>query len=569
MQITLNWDNSVTTGQLPPAGFKTAVQAAANILDAQITDNIAVTINVGWGETGGTSIGSALASGAPTSMYTFNTYSDMVKALTGQGNGLGAYLPATDPTGGTGQWSVSMAQAEAMGLSGTTGAKGEVGFSSSYSWWFDTGQSIGSSQYDFISTALHELTHALGRINFPYGAGSYDALNLYTYSAPGVLQLNQATPAYFSVNGGTTNLNNFDMSASGDPADWATTLTDSFGGGPAGIPGPMSATDWLVMESLGYHIKPTYILFGPLAVNDGAHDYLQLSTVNVPTGTTVSYAVSGSGLTAAQLDSGSLSGTATVGSDGTATIDLGLQPGVTATTATVTLGGGLATYSVAVNAATNNTLVATPLVQGAGGVATTSGTANNNDTITGPANGVVDYNGLSTDYIITQPAANTLQVYDPTPGRDGTDTLLGVDRLQFTDTNVAFDLGPTQSAGQTAEILGAAFGPGALTNATYVGIGLKLFDAGQTLANVATLILNGGFVTTASAGAFVSAVWSNVVGSPIDAQDLATFSQMITSAANPAAEEAQLLAMAAGTQANQTHIGLSGLAQHGIDYVPA
>ena len=77
MQITLNWDNSVTTGQLPPAGFKTAVQAAANILDAQITDNIAVTINVGWGETGGTSIGSALASGAPTSMYTFNTYSDM------------------------------------------------------------------------------------------------------------------------------------------------------------------------------------------------------------------------------------------------------------------------------------------------------------------------------------------------------------------------------------------------------------------------------------------------------------------------------------------------------------
>ncbi|MDE1943362.1 MAG: hypothetical protein KGI47_09495, partial [Betaproteobacteria bacterium] len=374
-------------------------------------------------------------------------------------------------------------------------------------------------------------------------------------------------PAYFSVNGGTTNLNNFDMSSTGDPADWATTLTDSFGPGPTGIPGPMSATDWLVMESLGYHVKPTYILFGPTAVNAGGHDYLQLSTVNVASGTAVHYAISG--LAANQLDSGSLTGTATVGSDGTALIDLGVQTGAPAANATVTLSDSsantLTSYAVTVNSTANNTLVAVPGT----GVATTSYGTNNNDTITGPVNGVVNYDGASTDYIITQPASNTLQVYDPTPGRDGTDTLVGVDRLHFTDTSVAFDLGATQSAGETAEILGAALGKSALSNAGFVGIGIKLFDAGQTLTDVATLVLNDNLVTTASPNAFVSAVWNNVVGATIDSQNLTTFSQMITSAANQASEEVQLLVLAAGTQANQTHIGLSGLAQHGIDYTPA
>ncbi|MDE2623277.1 MAG: NF038122 family metalloprotease, partial [Betaproteobacteria bacterium] len=509
----------------------------------------------------------ALATGGADNSYTFNSYSDMVAALSKQGNGLGTNLPTTDPTGGS-SWNVSMAEAEALGLSGATAASGSIGFSSdpSVSWSFDTSQGIGSTQYDFVSTALHEITHALGRINSA-SSGSYDPLNLYTYSAPGVLQLNQAAPAYFSVNGGTTNLNNFDMSSTGDPADWATTLTDSFGPGPTGIPGPMSATDWLVMESLGYHVKPTYILFGPTAVNAGGHDYLQLSTVNVASGTAVHYAISG--LAANQLDSGSLTGTATVGSDGTALIDLGVQTGAPAANATVTLSDSsantLTSYAVTVNSTANNTLVAVPGT----GVATTSYGTNNNDTITGPVNGVVNYDGASTDYIITQPASNTLQVYDPTPGRDGTDTLVGVDRLHFTDTSVAFDLGATQSAGETAEILGAALGKSALSNAGFVGIGIKLFDAGQTLTDVATLVLNDNLVTTASPNAFVSAVWNNVVGATIDSQNLTTFSQMITSAANQASEEVQLLVLAAGTQANQTHIGLSGLAQHGIDYTPA
>ena len=46
MIIKLNWDASVGSA---PSGFKNDVQAAANVFDAQIQNNITVTINVGWG----------------------------------------------------------------------------------------------------------------------------------------------------------------------------------------------------------------------------------------------------------------------------------------------------------------------------------------------------------------------------------------------------------------------------------------------------------------------------------------------------------------------------------------
>jgi hypothetical protein len=548
------------------------MQTAANILDAQIADNISVNIEVGYGTNAGTPItAGALATGGPN-YVTCNSYAQLANALTAQAtknncSSIVAALPATDPTQGAGYWELSTAQAKVLGIPdpNNTVSDGSVGFSNTVSWGFDASQGLGGA-YDFVSTALHELTHALGRINLaasntPSSVYPLDSsLNLYTYSSSGTLQLGSTAPAYFSMDGGKTNLNNFDMSAGGDPGDWATTLTDSFGPGPAGVAGPMTATDWLVMEALGFKINPTYILFGPTAVNTGAHDYLQLSTVNVPVGQTLSYSISG--LSASQLDSGSLTGTVTVGADGTATIDLGISNNnpVTATTqVTVTLGSNLATYTLTVANATNNTITFTPLTTL---VATTSA----NDTITGVSgNDVVSYSGASTDYTITSPAANTLQVMDSyQAGRDGTDTLIKVDRLKFTDTSVAFDLGTYQSAGETAEILGAGFGKSAVSNASYMGQGIKLFDdPNNNMSSVAALVV--GLINAPSHSAFVQTVWNNVVGSPIDPTDLHNFTQMLD---NGTYSEASLLVLAATVQANLDHIGLVGLAAHGIDYTP-
>ena len=171
---------------------------------------------------------------------------------------------------------------------------------------------------------------------------------------------------------------------------------------------------------------------------------------------------------------------------------------------------------------------------------------------------VYDVNTGTSDlsgYTITDKtgATNTLEVYQ-------------VERLQFANTSLALDMAPTQSGGQAAEILGAAFGTSAVSNTTYAGIAIKLFDSGQTMAQVAQLAVGTGLMPTSSNSAFVSAVWQNVVGSPIDPGNLATFTGLLN---NHTFTEASLLAMAATTSINQTHIGLTGLATHGLEFLPA
>ena len=555
MKIDFSWDASVAGA---PQGFKAAMQTAANMLDSQILDPVTVSIQVGYGEDAGSAIpAGTLATGGPNS-YAYCTYDQLAAALAAQAqNGIAANLPATDPTQGAGYWVASQAQAKVLGIPNiyATGYDGSVGFSNSVSWNYSPAAGMGQSQYDFIGTALHELTHALGRISSP-AQGVETSLNLYTYASPGVLQLGSNPPAYFSVDGGNTSLNSFDMSSGGDPADWSSTLTDSFGSGVPGIAGPMSASDWLVMESLGYRIAPTYILAGPALVNAGAHDYLELSTVNVAAGTKVGYTISG--IAASMLDSGSLGGTATIGADGTAVIDLGISANALPAQAVVTLAN--TSCMVSVSSTHNNTIQFTPQV-------TQISTTSANDTIYGiAASDTVSYYGNLSEYSIVAPAANTLQVQDAYPSGDGTDTLINVDRLNFQDINVAFDLGANQSAGETAEILGAAFGKGSLSNSVYAGIGIKLFDSGQNMAQVAQRAISTGQVSAPDNVSFVQNVWFNVVGKPIDPADLSYYTGLLSSGAYT---QATLLAAAALTQTNQNHINLVGLAAHGLDYIPS
>ena len=64
---------------------------------------------------------------------------------------------------------------------------------------------------------------------YPGFPNSYTLLDLYHYSAPGTRVFTQ-TPGYFSIDGGNTNLNNFDATAGDDPGNWAATVpNDAFG----------------------------------------------------------------------------------------------------------------------------------------------------------------------------------------------------------------------------------------------------------------------------------------------------------------------------------------------------
>ena len=116
MNINLEFDSSV---EKAPAGFTTAVQAAANALDALLTDPITVNISVGFGEIGGSPIPSPLSEGGPV-VGTDLSYADLQQAFAAHLSSAAqtemlANLPTADPSGGSGFY-VSPAEEKAWGL---------------------------------------------------------------------------------------------------------------------------------------------------------------------------------------------------------------------------------------------------------------------------------------------------------------------------------------------------------------------------------------------------------------------------------------------------------------------
>ena len=179
---------------------------------------------------------------------------------------------------------------------------------------------------------------------------------------------------------------------------------------------------------------------------------------------------------------------------------------------------------------------------------------------------MVSSSGSSIDYLITTPAAGAVQVQDSVPGA-GWDGYLGRCGAYAVSGYVSgFRSRSVPGCRETAELLGASFGKSALSNASCVGIGIALFDAGYNMDQVAGMVVNTGRVSAPDNSSFVKAVWFNVFGTAIDSNDLATFTQLLNSSQY---SQASLLALADSASANQTHIGLVGLAAHGIDYLPA
>ena len=63
----------------------------------------------------------------------------------------------------------------------------------------------------------------LGRPSGVHSGGFRTIFDLLRYASPGVLSYSMTAPAYFSIDGGKTSLNNFNYSTNGgDRGDWAT-----------------------------------------------------------------------------------------------------------------------------------------------------------------------------------------------------------------------------------------------------------------------------------------------------------------------------------------------------------
>ena len=150
-------------------------------------------------------------------------------------------------------------------------------------------------------------------------------------------------------------------------------------------------------------------------------------------------------------------------------------------------------------------------------------------------------------------------------GAEGNDTLTGIERFQFADKKIAIDLGAGQSAANTVKLIGAAFdAPTIQAHPDYIGVGLNLFDSGQSMLQVAQLVV--GVLGNPGNDAFVDRVYQNVVGSAPSPADHNYFVGLLTGSGG-SMSQAQLLEIAANSDVNATNINLVGLQQTGVEFI--
>lgn len=194
-----------------------------------------------------------------------------------------------------------------------------------------------------------------------------------------------------------------------------------------------------------------------------------------------------------------------------------------------------------------------------------------NDAISG-LSGInrVTYSGKYSDYVITN-NSNQIQVQDTASGRDGTDVLRNVERLQFSDRSVAFDVSTSfelhlgGNAGEVAKLLGAVFGPTSVQqHPNFMGIGLGLLDNGMSYADVMQLALNVRLGAPFTNEQEIQLIYGNLLGHAATVSDIAFWSGAINSGQY---SQVMLAELAAETSTNMSNINLIGLAQSGIQYM--
>jgi len=166
------------------------------------------------------------------------------------------------------------------------------------------------------------------------------------------------------------------------------------------------------------------------------------------------------------------------------------------------------------------------------------------------------YVGTRSQYTVAAAGA-TYQVTGTATGED-TDTLTNIERLLFSDFNLALDLGG--NAGTVAKVLGAVLGQGAsgVGNKAYAGIGLEHADAGMSYGSLMQLALQARLGANPTNEAVVSLLYTNVIGSAPDASTQAHYVSFITSGNYT---QASLGVMAAD------YMGIPALALGGLEFV--
>jgi hypothetical protein len=444
LNIVVDWDASTSNA---PAAFATVINQVVQFYETHFSDPVTITIDVGFGEVAGSSLaGNAL--GESETYLDPVSYATMIAALKGDAKdatdqSVVASLPATNPNGGN-YW-IATAEEKALGLTpSVTPVDGYVGFSGQ-SGIFDYNNSDGVSagQYDFYGVVAHEFSEVMGRMLLVGGSigsthNSYDPLDLLHYSAPGVHDFSGSTAGYFSVDGGQTNLDNFNTVAGGDAGDWAASAApDSFlAFDNPGVVAPVTSTDLTVLDAIGWDAASAT---PPPPAPDLTVSNLALSFA---TGGAASLSFHINNIGTAEADN--FSNSVALYSDSALTHQVGLQlasvtvsalaAGASVTeplTLSLTAPGLAGTYYIGVVADSGKTVTesnesnntaALPVILGTSNASTLNGTTGN-DTIIGFSGHDTFYGGKGNDTLVVDGSTHANQfVFKATT--DGLDTIV-------------------------------------------------------------------------------------------------------------------------------------------------
>ena len=227
-----------------PLSFRQGIEQAAAILSGAISDKITVNLNVDYSGTGG-----GAAAGPDNGQYVSYTTvrADLINGATAGDTTFNA-LPGGSTVQGQSSVAVWNAQLKLFGLLGandTTTDDGSATFAT------DINPNL------LVGVALHELTHAMGRV--PYGPQP-DVFDLFRFTSPGTrLFLNGATApaAYFSLDGGATKVADYGQTS--DASDFLNSgvqgANDPFNEFYTGSTlQKLTAIDLKQLDALGFHL---------------------------------------------------------------------------------------------------------------------------------------------------------------------------------------------------------------------------------------------------------------------------------------------------------------------------
>jgi hypothetical protein len=254
LTIAASYDTSITS--LSNASqVESAINSVVSSYESLITNNVTVNItfsnmNGGLGQSG-------------YYLYSIN-YATYLSALAAQPASAVrttalSYLPSTstNPVNGNTAMALNGNLVNALGIFSTSDSD-NIGLNLSLINVSRTG--ADSNKYDLNAVVSHEIDEVLG-----FGSdlgGQYQSYiqpeDLYRYSAKGVrsYQTGNITP-YFSIDGGKTNITNFNNDGFGDYGDWATgtspQVQDAYGS--PGVAVNIGTSEKTLLQAIGYNFS--------------------------------------------------------------------------------------------------------------------------------------------------------------------------------------------------------------------------------------------------------------------------------------------------------------------------